>query len=178
MSLFTKVQRFATKRNFFLTLTITLAMFLVIALFLFPFLSLSGGLFPLDMRLAYTIDEVVQLFTALDVQGRQLYSLIQIADTVFPIALALTLIFILVMVTQRLFDPTNRIHVIIFVPLCGAIADYTENTLIATQLLSYPVLSNLIITIASVITTIKGGFMLLTFILVIILAIAALLKTR
>lgn len=143
-----------------------------------PMFNLSGGLLALDMRLGYSIADVNQLFSALGTAGRQLYSLFQIADLIFPIDLALTMMFILIMITSKFLDPNSRLRIIIFIPLVALIADYIENGLIATQLFSYPALSDLIIIIASFFTTIKWGLMSLTFLLVIILGIYALLKTR
>lgn len=174
MSVIARVLRFFTKRTFFLSLTITICTFIIMALMLMPFLSLSGGLLPLDMRLHYTINEVNQLFLALGVLGRQLYSLFQMVDMVFPIALALTMMCILVMIIGWGYDSDHRLSLIVFIPLGGAIVDYAENILIATQLLSYPALSSLIITIASSFTTIKWGFTFLTILLVIILVIYSL----
>ncbi len=171
MKLITRIQHLTTKRNFFLSLTITVTTFIIMALITIPFFGLSGGLPPLDMRLHYTIDEVNQLFTALDTLGRQQYSLFQMVDMVFPIALALTLMFILVRIIDWGYEPASRLFLIVFLPLGGAIADYAENILVATQLLSYPVLSPLIITIASSFTTIKWGFIFFTLILVVVLVI-------
>lgn len=178
MSFVTKVERFATKRNFILTLGITLVTSLVFMLIQVPMFNLSGGLLALDMRFGYTIADVNQLFTALGTAGRQLYSLFQIADLVFPIALALTMMFILMMITSKFLGPSSRLRLIVFIPLVAMIADYIENGLIATQLFSYPALSDLIIIIASFFTAIKWGFISLTFLLVIILGIYTLLKAR
>ena len=174
MSVISRDLGFATKRNFFLSLAITVSAIVMMVLMLMPFLSLSGGLLPLDMRLGYSVDEVNQLFTALGGPGRPLYSLFQLVDTVFPIALALTLMFSLVRIIGWVFEYTGHLSLIAFIPLGGAIADYVENILIATQLLSYPALSSLLITIASSFTTIKWGFMFVTILLVIILVILSL----
>ena len=178
MRFITKILQVATKRNFFFCLLITVLTYIVMMFILMPFLSLSAGLLPLDMRLTYTLTDVNQLFTTLGSTGRQLYSSFQLADTIFPIALALTLMLLLAIILQRVSDPPQRLALVVFIPLGGALADYAENILIATQLINYPTLSAVTVTIASTFTVIKWSFIIAILVLVIALGTYSLSKTR
>ena len=84
MLLMKKIQRFATRRNILIGLAITLLVGSIMMIAIMPqILALSGGLSILDMRLSYTYQDALDLLTALGDDGRQLYSMLQIFDSVF-----------------------------------------------------------------------------------------------
>lgn len=141
-------------------------------------LALTGGLPILDTRLAYTFDDVNELLTALGASGRQLYTYHQIADSLFPLAYALTMAFVLGTLVRRVSPENARTRAMVLLPLLGALFDYLENALIATQIASYPALSPAIIAVASAMTGAKWILMAASFAAITILAIVSYLRTK
>jgi hypothetical protein len=167
-----KIQRISTPRNILFMFAITAFLMVIMSLVLQPqILAASGGLPILDVRLHYSYQDAVDLFTALGDNGRALYSLQQAVDTFFPAAFGVTLALVIGYLTGKLFPGRHEYGLPISVPLVGAVFDYAENTLIASQLASFPAVSQLIVEMASYMTSLKWFFDFAAFFVIFLLAL-------
>jgi hypothetical protein len=80
------------------------------------------------------------------------------------------------MLVRRLFPEKGRLMKLNLLGLLGGLADYIENMLVASQALSYPNLSQTIIQVSSIVTTLKWGIIMVGFGLVFALLIAFIVK--
>lgn len=148
--------RISTRSNIVLGLLLTLTLGTIMMALIQPqMVTLSGGLPILDSRLFYNAQDVNQLFTALGAIGRLLYSYQQVVDSIFPAAYGITLALVLVKLVNKTSPQASRIRMTVFLPFFAALTDYAENCLIATQLASFPVLSEGVILTAAIMTIAK-----------------------
>lgn len=177
MLLMKKIQRVATIRNILVMLAITIIVGAIMMAVIQPqLLALSGGLQILDIRFGYTYQDALDLLTALGEEGRQLYSIQQVVDTVFPLAYGLTLLLALGHLTARLFPGKRECGAVVSLGLVGAIFDYGENMLIGTQLASFPNVSAVVIEAANLMTMAKWLVLLAAFLALITMAVMTLVK--
>jgi len=159
MLLIDKIKERASRRNTLIFLVIAVVSFVLMGAVIMAMMDQSGILALLDMRFFYTFDEVTEYLTALGETGRTYYLYQKIVDSFFPIgyglgiALALGYLF-------RKSDIKNSWHYIILIPIIAAIFDYIENMLLTTQILSFPTISEVIVSIAAITTLIKWIFLL------------------
>ncbi len=159
-------------RSVFLSLLVTLALSLVMSVWLMPqLLAMSGGLQIMDTRLWYTADDVASLLGALGPDGRAMYSYLQLVDTIYPAAYAITFALVLAFMLERTGELGHRLRLLFIVPYLAALADYIENILMATQIATYPSISADIVTAASIATTIKWALIGLSSLLVVIIGL-------
>ena len=174
-----KLERVSTNRNIVVGLVVTLVLGIVLMAMIQPQMTfLTGGLAILDARLFYAVQEVNQLFTALGEPGRLLYSYHQIIDSFFPAAYALTMALAIANRIHTIPVRASRLGIFVLLPIFAALFDYAENCLIATQLMSFPVLSELIVMVAATMTVIKWSLILVSFGAILVLAILASRKPR
>ena len=167
-----KIQRVSTPRNILVMFAIAAFLMIIMALVIQPaILAASGGIPILDIRLSYTYQDAVDLFTALGSYGRALYSLQQGVDLFFPAAFGITLALIIGYLTGKLSPGQHEKSFILSVPLIGAVFDYAENSLIAFQLASFPNLSQLVIEMASYMTMLKWFFDFTAIIVILLLVL-------
>jgi len=146
----------STGRNILVGLLVILVLGIIMMAIIQPqMMALSGGLSILDARLFYTTQDVNQLFAALGDAGRLLYTYHQIADSFFPAAYGITLALALVNSINRISPQASHLRLIVILPFLAALSDYAENSLIATQLASYPALSGGVIMVSAVMTLAK-----------------------
>lgn len=173
------IESLASRRNILLGLLVTIIVGAIMMVGIQPqMMALTGGLPILDTRLAYTFNDVNDLLTALGVSGRQLYTYHQIADSVFPLAYALTMAFVLAILAKRVLPENARTRATVLLPLVGAVFDYLENALIASQIASYPTLSPAIIAVATGMTGVKWIFMAASFAAILLLAVVSYLRRK
>lgn len=157
----------------------TIIFSMIMMLFLLPqFLSISGGLLPLDMRLAYSPEDANLLFAALGDDGVFVYRLFQLCDTGFPISLAITLSSCIALVNRRVLAPDHRLRVAIVLPFIAAAFDYTENVLVWSQLNAYQSTSPQVLLLASVMSSIKLTLLFLSIALALIWTVVYGMKRR
>ncbi|MHA2045669.1 MAG: hypothetical protein ACXAAO_12840 [Candidatus Thorarchaeota archaeon] len=119
----------------------------------------SGILAFLDMRFFYTFDDVTEYLTALGETGRTYYLYQKIVDSFFPIGYGLGIALALGYLCKK-SDIKNPWHSIILIPIIAAIFDYIENILLTTQIVSFPTISETIVSVAAITTLIKWIFLL------------------
>jgi len=159
------MQRLSTPRNILILLLITVVFAVLIMGIVQPqLLAASGGLPVLDMRFTYTYDEALNLLTQLGEEGRHLYSVMQLLDTVFPAAYGLSMALALGLLTARLFPNSHTHALVLLLPILAALLDYVENILVATQIAAFPDLSASIISVAAIVTALKWTFLSLGFV--------------
>ena len=128
-----------------------------------------------DTNFGYTYGDIQTAFDTLGSEGLNLWMQVHLLDVIFPLTYSFSMIFGILMEIRASLPERKNLQLLVLLPMGGAIADYIENALIATQVLSYPVLSESIIAIASLVTITKwlllyAGFIAI-FILLIIMAI-------
>ncbi|TFG09776.1 hypothetical protein EU538_03995 [Candidatus Thorarchaeota archaeon] len=169
----------AKRRILLVALGATIVFSSIMMLLLLPqFLSISGGLLPLDMRLTYTPQDANFLFGALGDDGIFVYRLFQLCDTGFPIALAITLSSGIVMVNRRNLPSDHRLRVVAAVPFLTAAFDYAENLLVWSQLNVYPSTLPQVLLLASVISVIKLVLLFTSVGLALVWAVIYIMKRR
>jgi hypothetical protein len=129
-----------------------------------------------DTNIGYTYDDVLAAFNTLGTEGLSAWSLIHLLDLIFPIGYCFALVIGTGILLKRAFPEKQTLRLLTVLPFLGAILDYVENALIASQIASYPVLSVEIISIASIITTVKYGFIYVSFGVVFILLLVSIAK--
>lgn len=178
MKLLDRIKKLTTLRFFLVFLILTIIVVMAMGNITPQILALSGGAPILDIRPGYTFAEVEQLFTVLGEQGRQLYTTLQVLDLIFPLAYGMTLTLALTGVITRLFPEGHTMEKAVSLPILGMIFDYLENITIATLIASYPNLSPLAVSVASIFTQLKWSFIILACVLLVILAVLALIKKK
>jgi len=178
MKLLDRIKKLTTLRFFLVFLILTIIVVMAMGNITPQILALSGGAPILDIRPGYTFVEVEHLLTVLGEQGRQLYATFQILDLVFPLAYGMTLTLALTGVITRLLPEGHPIEKAVSIPILGMIFDYLENITIAALIASYPNLSPLAVSVASIFTQLKWSFIILACVLLVLLAVPALIKKK
>ncbi|MHA2235541.1 MAG: hypothetical protein ACXABH_09440 [Candidatus Thorarchaeota archaeon] len=160
-----KIQEISTKRNVFIGIVFTFVSLMGIVL---TAITLNGVI--LDIRFSYSFQQVTDLFTALGSDGLQLYSIIHVIDTFYPLANGFTIIIAFNYLRKDHTGRKNQYFMI--VPILGIIFDFVENILIETQIATFPIISEQVIFLASIMTTTKWIFLGCGMFVVIILALA------
>ena len=125
-----------------------------------------------DTNFGYTFVEIQNAFDILGSEGLKIWLQVHLLDVIFPLTYSFSMVFGILMEIRASLPERKKLRLLVLLPMCGAIADYIENTLIATQVVSYPVLSESIIAIASMVTIAKwlllyAGFMVIFLLLII-----------
>lgn len=128
-----------------------------------------------DTRLTYTFTEITDVFNTLGQEGLNVWAQAHMLDFLFPLTYMFALAFGMNMELRRLF-PDSKAKLLVLVPLLAGIADYAENLLILTQITAYPNLSELVVLIASAVTSLK--WILLSFGFIVIFALIPLVLYR
>jgi len=137
-------------------------------------LFLGGNI--LDTRISYSFEDVTDLFTQLGTEGLQFYSVLHLCDTLFPIAYGITIAFAIGYLSRNI--PEEKLQFVMLIPILAIICDFAENILIETQIAAYPILSEQVIVIASIMTSIKWISLIAGIFVIIILACVNYLKEK
>jgi len=154
--------------SFLATILLSVIMMLVL---LPQFLTLSGGLLPLDLRLTYTPTQANDLFSALGEEGIAVYHSIQLFDMGFPIALAIMLSSTIALTYSSLLPAESKLRLTAIVPFFTAVFDYAENILVWTQMDAYPSTSTQVLLLSSWMSSIKVVLLVMSVSLALICAI-------
>jgi hypothetical protein len=119
----------------------------------------------LDLRIAYTHAEVVELYGAYGTEGRQAYAIALAVDSIYPLILFAAV----VLAAARAFGMRRWLWI---APASFAALDLVENSLFGLALVSYPDISPTLVAIAAPITVVK----LVSFPLTVLLGVAALAR--
>ncbi len=125
-----------------------------------------------DTRFAYSYSEILEIFNTLGSEGLGAWLLAHSLDFIFPLSYSFAIAFAISMLVERLFPHKGDLRKLNLIGLLGGAADYIENILVASQALSYPNLSQLVIQVASIVTTLKWAIIMVGFGLVFSLLIA------
>ena len=103
----------------------------IINLYFFPKYEIEYNnekLIALDLRSSYNYEDVVDLFTKMDSEGRQTYQFsISVIDMIYPLIYGFLLILLLNKLIEQLFKKKSLYIFAIILPLLIVICDYTEN---------------------------------------------------
>jgi hypothetical protein len=116
-----------------------------------------------DTRISYTINEITEVFNALGQEGLFAWAQAHMLDFVFPLTYTFALSFGINLENRRAFPGNESARKLVIIPLMAGLLDYLENILILTQIASYPSLSEIVILIASIVTSMKWAILMLGF---------------
>lgn len=132
---------------------------------------------PLDIRFSYTVDEVINDFEKLGVEGRDLYKfIVGRIDMVYPIIYGLFFILVLAYLLKKVTNPDSKFILIALLPLLGMLFDYLENFNTLSLLNNYPNLSEQGVAWGEQMTRIKHGLLFFSIGCALVLAIVLLIK--
>jgi len=160
----------ATRRVLGLLIVIFLVLFLVV----FPLVTarlnmLSGGVAMIDMQPSYSPTQVFQMVASYGPEGRPLYILSTLtADLLFPLDYSLLLSLLIVATYRQAFPGGRLLRTLALIPFLTAGFDLLENAAIVTLLSTYPQQLTFIAQLASLFTTFKWAFVLISLVLVLI----------
>ncbi len=131
----------------------------------------------LDTRLSYTQPEVIELFTDMGTEGREINRFVSgVVDMVYPIVYGLLFMALLANLTYPFSN--RQVKWLRFLPLIIMLFDYSENLGVLRMLSDYPELTADQVRLNSMLTTSKWMFTLLTVTLTIVLGINRLIKRK
>lgn len=144
------------------------------------FLGYSNGTKILDMRFGYNYQDVFQLFRELGKEGRSIYSKYLSYDFIFTISFAIVQNYILKFVMgKNLLN--SKWRALLYISYLRAFFDIIENIIILSLLNDFPIISLLIVTVASSTTRLKFivyGIWMLAILICIIVRISKEIKKR
>lgn len=139
----------------------------------------SGGVPILDMQISYTPDDVYELYTALGTEGRQAYLILHLVpDILFPMAYSLAFAFTAAWFLVRLLPLGHPLQWLSLTPLISGMADILENLSLVICSLAYPSRIDWLAQVASLLTKIKFGLMLVGVVLLSIIVVAWFIQKR
>lgn len=121
-----------------------------------------------DTRFTYSLNEITAVFNTLGQEGLNVWGQAHMLDFLFPLTYMFAMAFGLNMELRSLF-PDSKAKLLVLIPLLAGIADYVENILVLTQIAAYPGLSELVIVIASAVTSLKWILLGVGFVIIFVL---------
>ncbi|MHA1136295.1 MAG: hypothetical protein ACTSSE_07400 [Candidatus Thorarchaeota archaeon] len=158
MKFIDKTIQCASGKKILIFLTLAVVTFVLMGTIIMTMMNLSGNLVFLDMRLFYTFDEVTSYLTALGETGRIYYLYQKVVDSFFPIGYGIGLALALGYLCKK-SEIKNPWFNIILIPIIATIFDYLENMLLTTQIVSFPTISEVIVSMAAITTLLKWIFL-------------------
>jgi hypothetical protein len=122
-----------------------------------------------DTRLGYSFGEISDVFDTLGQEGLYVWAQVHMLDFLFPLTYMFAMAFGMNLELMKLYPENLNAKKLVLIPLLGGIADYVENILVLTQIATYPTLSEVVIMIASGITTLKWILLGLGFVIIFVL---------
>ncbi len=173
------MDRISTPRNLLLGLIATVVTFsLMIALGIVLVYDVYGVSFIPDTSFGYTIADIQTAFDNLGTEGVRVWLMVRMVDMIFPIAYTFAMVCGIMLMLRHSFPERKSLRTLTLLPIGGAIVDYIENILIASQALSYPNLSGPVIVLASIVTIMKWLLLYAGFAVLIILSLVILFKRK
>jgi len=175
-----------TKKTFaiWLLAAATLAVYLTMIFWTLPYISSeAGGLWVFDLRsTGYTHTEAVAFLTALSDAGREMYRTTQFyLDAVFPPLLGLLVIVLAFKLSRHttlsLWVYAHVFNLTMIAAVAGCVFDWLENAAVQDMLVRVPAtVTELAVDQASFWTQLKAGSVTISFLCLIVLAIARFIK--
>lgn len=153
------LDRLASGRIVLITLTTSLSVYLVMVFLTLPHIQqLAGGLKPFDLLpQGYDIAYATSFLEHIKEEGRHFYLTKQIPlDLIYPGMFAFTFAVMWLWLLHKSADISETWAWLALLPILAGIADYIENIFIVTMLYTYPDISNVIVSAASISTIIKS----------------------
>ncbi len=171
-----------SKSNY-ITIIILGLLFLFFMAYLFPLYQVEVNdiagkpVQSLDTRFSYAKNDVLQLFEAVKVEGREKMEFISgVVDMIYPLIYGIFFFLLTTKVTDSFSN--KKLRIIRFLPLIGMLFDYIENFSILNMLNAYPMISEKQVFISSSATSLKWIFLITSISLMIILIVIKILKRR
>ena len=132
-----------------------------------------------DLSFFYTPRDLYRMAEAYGAQGRADYIRARFTfDLIFPIVYTFFLVTTISWLTRRAFASDSRWQLANLIPLAGALFDYLENVATSVVMARYPETTTAIAVLASVFTPVKWLLVVGSFVLLLIVAVAAILRGR
>lgn len=126
----------------------------------------------LDVRQAYTLDDVIYSFDKMGAEGRTIYTFTAgRIDMIFPIVYGLFFILLLLTLLKKVTPVHSPWRYLSLLPLPGIIADYAENFNILSLLNTYPKITASAVATTCQLTQLKWLFLSASLGLVVFLLI-------
>lgn len=169
MELMNTLKSWSTTRNLILSFVASVIVIILLGYGLQVLVyNVYGNYVMPDTRFGYTFEEIQAVFDGLGAGGLQAWTMVHLLDYIFPLVYSFGIIFAMGLELKKmdLFEKYNKI---LFFPILGCLADYTENILVQTQVQAYPNLSAAIINLANYVTLTKWALLALSFGVILIL---------
>jgi len=173
--------RLSNENKLLINAFICLCILLIFAFYLVPkhdVNQLSDNIVLLDLRLWYSANDVIELFSKLDVNGREAYtSFVLFIDMIYPLVYGITLIFFLAFLLKKRFTNSSYFLYLIYLPFGIMFSDYLENTSTLILLNKFPAVNNNLVMLGSMATFLKWLFALLSIGTFVVVSICLLYRT-
>ncbi len=124
----------------------------------------------LDVRFAYSLDDVLSLFQTLGDSGRAKLQFISgVVDIIYPLVYG-ALFFLLLRKLSSALTAPGKLKLVAFAPLVAVIFDYIENVNALIMLSRFPDIGNAQVLFGSFATSAKWTFLGLTLVALIVVA--------
>lgn len=169
-SLFARLETLANRR----ILAVLIVIFLVLFLVIFPMASaqiasFSGEMRMIDSLYKYTPDQVYQMIGAYGEQGRSFYILTTLtADLLYPLDYSLLLSLLIIATYRQAFPGGRMVSPMSLFPFITALFDLLENACVVVMLANFPQQLTFIAQAASLFTSLKWGFLIISMVLVLV----------
>ena len=152
------------------------------SVFVFPYYqsklhAIAEGFKPLDIRFAYTADEVRADFQSLGSVGREIYqTVVGKVDMAYPLFYGSFLVLLMANVIKKVAGPDSPRLLISLLPLAGVVFDYLENFNTLGLLRNFPNLSAAAVEWGELMTRLKHITGMTSVGLIIVFAILILIR--
>ena len=131
--------------------------------------EISGEAGSPDMSFFYSSQELYEMAEAYGEQGRSAYIRVRFTfDLIWPLVYTLFLCTAISWIFARAFSPESGWRWVNLAPILGMVLDYAENISTSLVMYRYPILTNLVATLAPLFTAVKWIFVGGSFILLLI----------
>lgn len=167
------IDRHSTRRNLLITLVVA-----ALSVSLMGYLTQTlvyddyGEANMPDTNIGYTYEQIMEAFDSLGSEGLGVWSQVHLLDLIFPLGYGLAMAIGTAMESRMVFPDRLQMRNLALIPLIGVVADYVENVLVASQIAAYPEVSELVVAVASIVTTAKWVFIYVGFLVILILLFA------
>ena len=153
------------------SILILIGLFIFVNAFVFPMLLDNPNNIPLDLQFSYSSEKAYQLLSNFSAADLQKYKIIELTvDVVYPIIYTLLLSFLI-------FKINSNAKLALF-PFLILIADYLENTGIVILISNFPKELNSIVSITSLLTSLKWILVISCVLLIIFSAVRRLFMKK
>jgi len=124
--------------------------------------QISGGLGIPDSELYYSFTQLSMMFDKYGANGREAYLNLQWIDMLYPVVYSLLLGSILYFLYKR-----SRFQWVVLIPLFAAIFDYLENIMLRINVLTFPNMNDVMVSMSSIATFMKWSLLIVSIFLLI-----------